>query len=84
MVQQQVTMQIPEGLHMRPAGLLANALTAFAADITLEHKGQKINAKSVISLMQASIACGDSVTVICEGSDEKEALSCAVKMLQRE
>ena len=82
MVEKQVTILISEGLHMRPAGVLASALSKFSSDIFLLRGKDQINAKSVISLMQAALACGDTVTVRCNGHDEQEALECAVKILQ--
>ncbi len=84
MVEQQVTIQIADGLHMRPAGLLASALAKFESDVILVHETKQINAKSVISLMQAALNCGDSVFVTADGSDEADALACAVQFLREQ
>ena len=36
--------------------------------------GTEVNAKSVLSVLSACIKNGDVITMICDGSDEAEAL----------
>ena len=62
------------GLHARPAGVLVKAAAKFAAEISLEFKGKKANAKSVIHVMTLSVKKGDEVKIVAQGADEKEAL----------
>ena len=39
------------------------------------------NAKSVLSVLGACVKCGDEITFICEGEDEKEALDSMIKVV---
>ena len=82
MVSQTVKVINAQGLHMRPAGVLAKEMTKFKSAITLETAGKKINAKSVMLIIAACIKCGAEVTVECEGDDEKEALAKAVELIE--
>ena len=46
MVSKKFTVQNEQGLHMRPAGVLAKAVTKFESDVTIVDNDKKINAKS--------------------------------------
>ena len=82
MVSQTVKVINAQGLHMRPAGVLAKEMTKFKSAITLETAGKKINAKSVMLIIAACIKCGAEVTKECDGADEKEALAKAVELIE--
>ena len=66
MVSQKVTINNPQGLHMRPAGVFA--------------KG--INGKSLLNIIGACIKCGSEVEIQCDGADEEEALKTAIEMIE--
>ncbi len=78
----------PQGFHMRPAGVFANALAKYECDITIRHNGRDVNAKSLMNLIAACIKCGSEIEIICEGRDdasiaeEKAALEEACAMIE--
>lgn len=74
MVTKNLTVVNPSGLHLRPAGVLAQTSMKFKSDIVIEHAGKRIAAKSVLSVMAAGIKCGKEITLICIGEDEEAAL----------
>lgn len=82
MVHQKVVIKNPTGLHMRPAGILCKEAMQFKSLITFTFRGNKSNAKSVLSVLGARIKSGDEIEFFCEGSDEKEALSAMVKVIE--
>lgn len=61
------------GLHARPAALLAQTAARFDSDITLTKGPVEINAKSIMGVMMLAAEYGSSLTIRCNGSDEKEA-----------
>ena len=71
MVSQKVTIKNPTGLHLRPAGILCKEAMQF-----------KANAKSVLSVLGACIKSGDEIELVCEGEDEKEALTSIVTAIE--
>ncbi len=81
MVSDFVTITETHGLHMRPAGLLARALSEFSSTVEIVVGENRINAKSVMAIIAASIQEGAKVEICCEGIDEEAALCCAVEML---
>lgn len=74
MVSQLVKIVNPTGLHMRPAGILCREAMRFKSKITFDYNGNNANAKSVLSVLGACIKAGDEITLVCDGSDEVEAL----------
>lgn len=82
MASQKVTIVNEQGLHMRPAGVFAKEMTKYKSAVTLDIDGKRINAKSVMLIIAACIKCGTELTVECDGEDEKEALSEAVKLIE--
>lgn len=82
MVSKQIMITNPMGLHMRPAGVFANAMMKFDSEVTLVAGGKTVNAKSIMSLMAAGIKCGAQVEVQCSGPDEEAALLEAVRQIE--
>lgn len=74
MVRETVVIKNPTGLHLRPAGLFCKIASQYSSSITFSYKDSISNAKSVLSVLGACIKCGDEIEIICEGSDEEEAL----------
>ena len=51
------------GIHARPAGLLARKAQEYAYDITVECKGKTVSLKKLLALMGMGIKKGDTVKV---------------------
>ena len=82
MVSKQTKITNPMGLHMRPAGMFANAMMKFDSDVDLVANGKTVNAKSIMNLIAACIKCGAEVEVRCSGPDEEAALLEAVRLIE--
>ena len=74
MISEQVTLGVPEGLHLRPANRLCNIAIGFQSSIVFRVRGSDYNAKSVLSTLGACIRFGDAFEIRCDGPDEQEAL----------
>lgn len=72
-----------EGLHARPAGLLAKAASGFPCSIILERDGKSANAKRIFALMGMAVKYGEKVTVTCNGEKETEAAAFLQKLFQK-
>ena len=81
MVSKQTKIVNPMGMHMRPAGMFANAMMKFDSDVNLVANGKTVNAKSIMNLIAACIKCGTGVEVQCSGPDEEAALVEAVRLI---
>ena len=76
MVSQKVTINNPQGLHMRPAGVFAKGMAKFDSDVTINFNGKATNGKSLLNIS------GSEVEIQCDGADEEEALKTAIEMIE--
>lgn len=71
-----------QGIHARPAGLLAKEAAKFNSEITIKGNGKTADAKRLFAIMGMGIKCGTPVTVTAEGPDEAEAAAELEKFLR--
>ncbi|MCC8082345.1 MAG: HPr family phosphocarrier protein [Lachnospiraceae bacterium] len=81
MVKEKIIIQNPAGLHLRPAGKISTAASAYQSSIHLYKGNRSADAKSLLALLGACIKFGDEVECICEGEDEEAALAEVVGLL---
>ena len=67
MLSKTLTIENSEGLHMRPAGVVAKETIVFG--------DKRINAKSLINIISACIKTGAEITFECDGEDEEAAMA---------
>ena len=75
MVSKKFVVQNEQGLHMRPAGVLAKAVTKFESDVTIIYNDKKINAKSLLNIIgeyEKYILYSDAKRCIMSVLPEKE------------
>jgi phosphocarrier protein FPr len=72
----------PEGLHARPAAVLACAAKGFTADIQIRRGAASANARSVVGLMSLEVAKNDAVRVVARGLHAREAVDVLSKLLR--
>ena len=86
MVNGTVRIKNPTRLHLRPPGLFCKTAMQFDSKITIRKKTKyedvTANAKSVLSVLGACIKSGDEIEIICEGSDEEQALKGMTELVQ--
>jgi phosphoenolpyruvate-protein phosphotransferase len=63
----------PEGLHARPAAVLANLAQKYESDIRLKRGDEQANAKSVMAVMGLEVLTGHKVQVVAHGPDAAQA-----------
>ena len=64
----------PNGLHARPAALLARAASQFDADIKVQRGEAVASGKSLLGLLFLCAGPGELLTVIAEGSDAEQSM----------
>ena len=74
MISRNVTIQNNVGLHARPATIFIQKANTFQSTIWVEKEDRRVNAKSLLGVLSLGITKGMTVTLIADGSDEKEAL----------
>lgn len=75
MVSKKVEIVNAEGMHMRPAGLIAKAVKAHPdSEVILKADGKEIKAKAVMQIMAAGLKKGTEVEIVVNGGDEQAVL----------
>jgi phosphotransferase system HPr (HPr) family protein len=74
MVQQELDIVNPTGLHARPASQFCTLAGRFRCNVTIHFKDKQINGKSPLNVMTGGLKMGSRILLICNGEDEEEAL----------
>ena len=82
MVQREVTVTSPTGLHARPAALLAARATKSKSKVTILFNGKTINAKSMLNLMAGGIGSGARIVMEVDGEDEQGTLEALCQLIE--
>ena len=75
MVTQEVTINNEVGLHARPATFFIQKANEFKSGIWVEKDERRVNAKSLLGVLFLGITKGTTITLLADGSDEKEAVA---------
>ena len=75
MVTQEVTINNEVGLHARPATFFIQKAIEFKSGIWVEKDERRVNAKSLLGVLSLGITKGTTITLLADGSDEKEAVA---------
>ena len=82
MVSQKATITNEQGMHMRPASVVSQAMAAYTSNVNIIFNGTAYDCKSVMMLMTACIKCGSEVEVQADGPDEAEALAKMIELIE--
>ena len=75
MVTQEVTINNEVGLHARPETFFIQKANEFKSGIWVEKDERRVNAKSLLGVLSLGITKGTTITLLADGSDEKEAVA---------
>ena len=64
----------PDGLHARPAALIARAASQFEAEILVQRGVAVASAKSLLGLLALCVGPGELLTIVAEGSDADQSM----------
>ena len=74
MYEAEVVIMNEQGLHARPASIVAKKASKFTSHITLIKDGKEFNAKSIINILSMAASKGDKLTIVAKGNDETKAV----------
>lgn len=82
MISETVTIENSKGLHLRPVTILSEEACRYRSHCSIVFDGREADIKSVLSLLAAGLRCGDTVQLVCDGPDEKEAMEGLLKIFR--
>ena len=81
MFTQEVMINNEVGLHARPATFFIQKANEFKSGIWVEKEERRVNAKSLIGVLSLGITKGTRISILADGSDEKEAVSALCELI---
>lgn len=82
MIQETIRITNKSGLHARPAAHLVKVAGQFQSDIKILKDGLEVNGKSIMGVMMLAAEPGSQLEFIIEGTDEKDALSAILELIE--
>jgi phosphocarrier protein len=70
------------GLHARPASMFVQTACGFESEITVEKSGEKVNGKSLMSLLMLSAGCGAKIKISAKGHDAAAAVAALTGLVE--
>lgn len=72
MVEREVKVINPSGIHARPAAAVVNFVKNYKGSVEVINNGKKGNLKSIISIMSLGMKKGSVIRLQVSGEDEEE------------
>lgn len=83
MLEIQVTLINPSGLHARPAAQFTQAAGKFKdTKVKIVKDGHEIDAKSILGIMSLGLSCGTIITIQAEGPNEAMAVKALADLVE--
>ena len=82
MLSKTIVVQNQVGLHARPATFFIQKSNEFKSSIWVEKDDRCVNAKSLLGVLSLGITKGMEITIITDGTDEKEAIEALEKLVE--
>ena len=78
-----VTVSNPQGIHLRPAYLIAELAGKFESDVNLELAGTKVDGKSVLEIIGLAASNGSELNIHADGPDANKAVDAIVQLFEQ-
>ena len=82
MYTREITAKNEDGLHVRLATYFIQKANEFKSGIWVEKEERRVNAKSLLGVLSLGIMKDTTVTLIADGSDEKEAVDALAELIE--
>ncbi len=82
MLEREIEITNKLGLHARAAAKLVKIAGAYTSSIEIEKQDQRVNAKSIMSVMMLAASRGNTVTLFVEGDDQEDALNEVIELIE--
>ena len=82
MKEREIIVKNKAGLHARPISTFVNTACKYRSDVYVIKDGNKINGKSILSLLTLAAGFNTQLTLIVNGKDEDKAIDILSKLLE--
>ncbi len=73
-----ITVNHPEGLHLRPASQFMQTASKYESEVTVANitkESAAVNAKSIVLVLTLEVSQGHEIEIVANGADEREMIS---------
>ncbi len=81
MISENITIINKLGLHARAASKLVSKASGFESDVYIDKQGNRVNAKSIMSVMMLAASKGTRVILEVDGSDEVDCMEAMIQLI---
>ena len=81
MTSRDVTVVNQLGMHARAAAKFVHLATRFQSAVLVTRDGRQMDGKSIMGILLLAAACGSTLTVSADGSDELEAVDALASLI---
>jgi phosphocarrier protein HPr len=74
MIEREVKIVNPLGMHARPAAEFVKVANRFRASVEARKDDLTVNGKSIMGVMMLAAECGSSLTLRTDGDDARDAM----------
>lgn len=82
MLEREIEITNKLGLHARAAAKLVKVAGGFTSSIEIEKLDQRVNAKSIMSVMMLAASRGNTVKLFIEGDDQDNAMASIIELIE--
>jgi phosphocarrier protein len=79
-VSRTLVVNIPQGIHARPANLIVRRLQTFQAKVDFVKENQRVDGKSILELLTLAAEQGTQLEVEAAGPDAQQAIDAMVEL----
>ncbi len=72
-----------QGLHARPAAVLAKEAQRFPCDVRIVHNGDEVDAKSILDILTLAAGHGTNLDIVASGPMAEEAVAHIAQLFQK-
>ena len=81
MTSQAVTVVNQLGMHARAAAKFVHLATRYEARVKVARDYREMDGKSIMGILLLAAACGSTITISAEGTDERDAVAALVALV---
>ena len=82
LISETLVIKNPQGLHARPAEMLARTAMQFEAKIELVNSAQRVDAKSILHILTLGADQGTQLLLEARGVDARQAVEALVQLVE--
>jgi phosphocarrier protein HPr len=81
MTSRSITVVNQLGMHARAAAKFVHLATRYQSAVRVARDGRQMDGKSIMGILLLAAACGSTLTISADGSDEREAVEALTSLI---